>query len=85
VAPWVLAKAADRVVVDALGLALDAAKQLDSESAVVGHLVQRAERLERGMTQGTLAEHVGIHVSQLRRYEAGSSLNRSANLGGLIA
>ena len=30
-------------------------------------------RNERGMTQGTLAEHVGIHVSQLRRYEAGSS------------
>ncbi len=25
------------------------------------------------MTQGTLAEHVGIHVSQLRRYEGGSS------------
>jgi transcriptional regulator with XRE-family HTH domain len=30
-------------------------------------------RNERGMTQGTLAQHVGIHVSQLRRYEAGSS------------
>jgi transcriptional regulator with XRE-family HTH domain len=30
-------------------------------------------RNERGMTQGTLAEHVGIHVSQLRRYEAASS------------
>jgi transcriptional regulator with XRE-family HTH domain len=30
-------------------------------------------RNERGMTQGTLAEHVGIHVSQLRRYEAGNS------------
>jgi transcriptional regulator with XRE-family HTH domain len=30
-------------------------------------------RNERGMTQGTLAEHVGVHVSQLRRYEAGSS------------
>ena len=29
-------------------------------------------RNERGMTQGTLAEHVGIHVSQLRRYEAGA-------------
>jgi transcriptional regulator with XRE-family HTH domain len=25
------------------------------------------------MTQGTLAQHVGVHVSQLRRYEAGSS------------
>jgi transcriptional regulator with XRE-family HTH domain len=25
------------------------------------------------MTQGVLAEHVGIHVSQLRRYEAGNS------------
>lgn len=30
-------------------------------------------RNERGMTQGTLAEHVGIHVSQIRRYEAGES------------
>jgi DNA-binding XRE family transcriptional regulator len=30
-------------------------------------------RNERGMTQGTLAQHVGIHVSQLRRYEAGNS------------
>ena len=30
-------------------------------------------RNERGMTQGVLAEHVGIHVSQLRRYEAGNS------------
>ncbi len=30
-------------------------------------------RNERGMTQGTLAQHVGIHVSQLRRYEAGRS------------
>lgn len=30
-------------------------------------------RNERGMTQGTLAAHVGIHVSQLRRYEAGNS------------
>ena len=30
-------------------------------------------RDERGMTQGTLAQHVGIHVSQLRRYEADSS------------
>ncbi len=30
-------------------------------------------RNERGMTQGTLAQHVGVHVSQLRRYEAGSS------------
>jgi transcriptional regulator with XRE-family HTH domain len=27
----------------------------------------------RAAEQGTLAEHVGIHVSQLRRYEAGSS------------
>jgi transcriptional regulator with XRE-family HTH domain len=25
------------------------------------------------MTQGVLAQHVGIHVSQLRRYEAGNS------------
>jgi transcriptional regulator with XRE-family HTH domain len=32
-----------------------------------------ALRNERGMTQGKLAEHIGIHVSQLRRYEAGSS------------
>jgi DNA-binding XRE family transcriptional regulator len=29
-------------------------------------------RNERGITQGTLAEHVNIHVSQLRRYEAGN-------------
>jgi transcriptional regulator with XRE-family HTH domain len=32
-----------------------------------------ALRNERGMTQGKLAGHIGIHVSQLRRYEAGSS------------
>jgi transcriptional regulator with XRE-family HTH domain len=32
-----------------------------------------ALRTERGMTQGQLAEHVGIHVSQLRRYEHGGS------------
>ena len=46
-----------------------------------GHIVSAMDfferlatsRNERGMTQGTLAEHVGIHVSQLRRYEAGSS------------
>jgi transcriptional regulator with XRE-family HTH domain len=30
-------------------------------------------RKERGMTQPALAERVGIHVSQLRRYEAGTS------------
>lgn len=46
-----------------------------------GHIVSAMDfperlatlRNERGMTQGTLAEHVGIHVSQLRRYEAGNS------------
>ena len=46
-----------------------------------GHIVSAMDfperlatlRNERGMTQGTLAQHVGIHVSQLRRYEAGSS------------
>jgi transcriptional regulator with XRE-family HTH domain len=30
-------------------------------------------RKERGMTQQTLAERVGIHVVQLRRYESGGS------------
>lgn len=30
-------------------------------------------RRERGLTQPTLANHIGIHVSQLRRYEAGTS------------
>ena len=46
-----------------------------------GHIVSAMDfperlatlRNERGMTQGTLAKHVGIHVSQLRRYEAGTS------------
>jgi len=32
-----------------------------------------ALRKERQLTQDTLAEHVGIHVSQIRRYEAGTS------------
>ena len=32
-----------------------------------------ALRNERKMTQRSLAEHVGIHVSQIRRYEAGDS------------
>lgn len=32
-----------------------------------------ALRGERGITQQTLAERVGIHVSQIRRYEAGQS------------
>jgi len=32
-----------------------------------------ALRRERSLTQQTLAETVGIHVSQLRRYEAGQS------------
>lgn len=30
-------------------------------------------RKERGLTQQALAERVGIHVSQLRRYEAGGA------------
>lgn len=30
-------------------------------------------RKERGLTQQALAEKIGIHVSQLKRYEAGSS------------
>lgn len=32
-----------------------------------------ATRKERGLTQAALAERVGIHVTQVRRYEAGSS------------
>lgn len=30
-------------------------------------------RKERGITQPELAERIGVHVSQLRRYEAGTS------------
>ena len=30
-------------------------------------------RNERKMTQRSLAEHVGVHVSQIRRYEGGDS------------
>ncbi len=33
----------------------------------------RALRKERGLSQQTLAEAVGIHVTQMRRYEAGRS------------
>lgn len=32
-----------------------------------------AVRKQRGMTQQTLADQVGIHVTQIRRYEAGTS------------
>lgn len=32
-----------------------------------------ATRKQRGLTQQALAERVGIHVSQIRRYEAGDS------------
>ena len=32
-----------------------------------------ALRKQRALTQDALADHVGIHVSQLRRYEAGKS------------
>src|SRR5580658_7828183 len=32
-----------------------------------------ALRKDRGLTQQALAERVGIHVSQLRRYEAGGA------------
>ncbi len=30
-------------------------------------------RKDRGLTQDTLAERVGVHVSQIRRYEGGTS------------
>lgn len=30
-------------------------------------------RHDKGMTQQRLADHVGIHVTQIRRYEAGTS------------
>ena len=30
-------------------------------------------RKQRGMTQQALADEVGVHVTQLRRYEAGSA------------
>lgn len=30
-------------------------------------------RKQRGLTQPALAEQIGVHVSQLRRYEAGTS------------
>jgi transcriptional regulator with XRE-family HTH domain len=30
-------------------------------------------RKERALTQQALADHVGVHVSQIRRYEAGDS------------
>jgi transcriptional regulator with XRE-family HTH domain len=32
-----------------------------------------ALRKERALTQQALADHVGVHVSQIRRYEAGES------------
>lgn len=32
-----------------------------------------AVRKQRGMTQQTLADTVGVHVTQLRRYEAGTN------------
>lgn len=32
-----------------------------------------ALRKERALTQQALADHVGVHVSQIRRYEAGDS------------
>jgi transcriptional regulator with XRE-family HTH domain len=32
-----------------------------------------ALRKDRNLTQAALAEHVGIHVSNIRRYEAGTS------------
>lgn len=32
-----------------------------------------ATRHERGLTQQTLADRVSVHVSQIRRYEAGTS------------
>ena len=32
-----------------------------------------ALRREKGLTQQTLADTVGVHVTQLRRYEAGAS------------
>jgi len=35
--------------------------------------ISAALRDERKMTQPSLAEHVGVHVSQIRRYEAGDS------------
>ena len=33
-----------------------------------------AARKQRGLTQATLAERVGVHVTQVRRYEAGTSV-----------
>lgn len=32
-----------------------------------------AARKQRGLTQQALTEHVGVHVTQIRRYEAGTS------------
>lgn len=32
-----------------------------------------AARKQRGLTQQALAEHAGVHVTQIRRYEAGTS------------
>jgi transcriptional regulator with XRE-family HTH domain len=37
------------------------------------HLRLAAARKQKGLTQQALADHVGIYVTQIRRYEAGTS------------
>jgi transcriptional regulator with XRE-family HTH domain len=48
-----------------------AESKLQTASDFPQHLA--ALRKERGFTQQTLAERVGVHVVQLRRYESGAS------------
>ena len=37
-------------------------------------------RRERGLTQPALADHINLHVSQLRRYEAGTHARTGVKL-----